>query len=249
MEREQEKFSGEWAGTTRPSNQSLDYSAVRVCLHTRSTFVPVSLAPLPLLSFSSLPFSSSVLLSSSRPNNTNHHSSSFPILYDYYTYSSPPPSVLLLLLLLRAFLLYSPCLLIPLLVPSVVAAAAASRLSPVRVLASLPPLLSPLVLFFFFPRHFCLRHGFLLVDEEPRGQIGFLRCSRADCVRKYRPCRSPWLMNLPAASCVSRPAAGSPRVLASVRSSVRHHSIRCNFNVPRRNPFLSFLLLFTFYQN
>lgn len=88
MEREQEKFSGEWAGTTRPSNQSQDYSALRVWKHTVAACV-LSSPPL-FLSFSwsnsntaalvhhdvASPFLSST--SASSPSSTVSSSASLP---------------------------------------------------------------------------------------------------------------------------------------------------------------------------
>lgn len=161
MEREQEKFSGEWAGTTRPSNQSLDYSAVRVCGGTHVRFACVFNPPLPP--------------SSSSPPS--------PLLFPIQ--QRQPPFVLLsyplrllplLLLLLLPFFFCAPSSCSPVSSYSPCPVAAASRLSPVRVLASLPPLLSPSCSSSFHATSvsataFCS-------STRSRGQIGFLRCSR-----------------------------------------------------------------------
>lgn len=203
MEREQEKFSGEWAGTTRPSNQSLDYSAVRVCGGTHVRFACALTLPF----FPPLPLRP--LLSSSRSSNANHHSSSFPILYDYYLSSSSSSSFrsssVRLPLVLR-------CPLIPLVrwPPPLVFlpfACLPPSLPSCRRLVLLlsTPLLSP-------PRLFARRQG-----AGDRSVSCGVPGEPIACV-KYRPCRSPWLMNLPSTTRprVSRPAAGSPRVLASL---------------------------------
>lgn len=69
VEREQEKFSGEWAGTTRPSNQSVDYSASRVwnrrslacaCVRVHPSLRPLAGYTFPILYFF-CPFASRTL--------------------------------------------------------------------------------------------------------------------------------------------------------------------------------------------
>lgn len=148
------------------------------------------------------------LLSSSRSSNANHHSSSFPILYDYYLSSSSSSfrsSSVRLPLVLR-------CPLIPLVrwPPPLVFlpfACLPPSLPSCRRLVLLlsTPLLSP-------PRLFARRQG-----AGDRSVSCGVPGEPIACV-KYRPCRSPWLMNLPSTTRprVSRPAAGSPRVLASL---------------------------------
>ena len=157
VEREQEKFSGEWAGTTRPSNQSLDYSrVVGVCGGAHTVVSRVSLT----LPFSS--FLSSTVLSSPLLDPTTVRP---PFLSTTIASSPLPPSVLLPPLVLSEVSSHSSC-------PTGGGRRRLSSFSSFACLRASPPSSPVAVLFFFFfffffPRHFCLRHGFLLVDKEP----------------------------------------------------------------------------------
>lgn len=79
--------------------------------------------------------------------------------------------------------------------------------------ACLPP--PCVVLLFLFLRRFCLRQDFLLVEQGAGDRS--VSCGVSEPIACVSIGRSRWLMNLPSPRPrVSRPAAGSPRVLACV---------------------------------
>ena len=167
MEREQEKFSGEWAGTTRPSNQSLDYSrVVGVCGGAHTVVSRVSLT----LPFSS--FLSSTVLSSPLLDPTTVRP---PFLSTTIASSPLPPSVLLPPLVLSEVSSHSSC-------PTGGGRRRLSSFSSFACLrAPLHPLLSPSCSSSSSSSSFhatSVSATAFCSSTRSRGQIGFLRCSR-----------------------------------------------------------------------